>query len=86
MKRTTSITVETDRVFVVRRRKIQDPRWCEECGGRSPMITPDEAAALAAVGTRTVYRWIERGGLHFNESRETALLICVESLLEQTRS
>jgi excisionase family DNA binding protein len=44
------------------------------------MVTPDEAARLAGVTTRTVYRWIEAGKVHFAETPEGLLLVCPNSL------
>jgi excisionase family DNA binding protein len=43
------------------------------------MITPDEAAAVRNISSRTIYRWIEDGRLHFIEGL-TGVLICAESL------
>lgn len=44
------------------------------------MITPDEAAALCEVSTRTIYRWLESGTIHFSETASEGLLICLSSL------
>jgi excisionase family DNA binding protein len=43
------------------------------------MITPEEAAALIDVSSRSVYQWIEAGSVHFYEDR-AGLLVCAESL------
>lgn len=44
------------------------------------MITPDEAAALCAVSTRTIYRWLESESIHFSETGSEGLLICLRTL------
>jgi predicted site-specific integrase-resolvase len=44
------------------------------------MLTPEEAAALAQVSSRTIYRRVEAGELHFAETPEEPLLICLDSL------
>jgi excisionase family DNA binding protein len=44
------------------------------------MITPDEAAALCEVSTRTIYQWLESGELHFTETASEGLFICLSSL------
>jgi len=44
------------------------------------MVTADEAANLAGVTTRTVYRRIEQGKVHFMETAEGRVLVCVNSL------
>jgi len=44
------------------------------------MVTIDEAAKLARVSSRTVYRWVEDDSLHFTETSDGRLLICCESI------
>jgi hypothetical protein len=53
---------------------------CIECSRPVQMITLEEPAVLAGVSTRTVYRGVERGQLHFVESEAGRLLICPNSL------
>jgi len=48
------------------------------------MVTPEEAAAIARASTRSIYRWIEAGKLHFLESPGYPLLICSASLVAYT--
>ena len=43
------------------------------------MLPPEEAAVLTSVGTRTLYRWVEAGRIHFAEVPDGAqqrLLVC----------
>ncbi len=44
------------------------------------MFTPEEAAALAGINTRALYRLIEVGGLHFVETPAGSLLVCLSLL------
>jgi excisionase family DNA binding protein len=44
------------------------------------MVTPDEAAQLCRVSTRTIYRRIETGRLHFTETDRGFSLVCIQSL------
>ena len=44
------------------------------------MIAPEQAAQMARVGPRTIYTWVESGKLHFLETPEGSLLICLDSL------
>jgi excisionase family DNA binding protein len=80
MKRRTHITIETDRVLVIRRhgRLVMD--WCAECSEQVKMITPHEAAAVTGISTRTIYRWIEADSIHFTETHEGSMLVCLNSL------
>jgi hypothetical protein len=45
------------------------------------MIRPDDAAFISGSGTREIYRWMDTRGVHFIETREGAVLVCLNSLL-----
>ena len=85
MKRKIQFTVETHQLLVVRRAKGSIQGWCSECANDVPLIRPEEAAVLAGVSPRTIYRRVEAGLVHFAESPEGWLLICLGSLLDETR-
>ena len=44
------------------------------------MVTPDQAAQICQVSSRTIYRRIESGRLHFSETERGFALICLQSL------
>lgn len=48
------------------------------------MIAPEHAAQIAGVSTRKIYAWVEAGKLHFAESPDRSLLICLDSLSAAT--
>ena len=77
MKRT-EITIETHRLLVLR--TAGRSAWCRECMSQVVMITPNEAASIAQVTLRTVYKWIEDARLHFTEDPMGLVLICASSL------
>ncbi len=79
MARRTEITIETRRQTIVRRLGHSRTSWCERCMTEVQMLTPDEAAAVMNVCSRSIYRWIETGGVHFDESHG-AVLVCARSL------
>jgi hypothetical protein len=79
-KRRREITIETERVLVVRSRSGSFTAWCEECGASSSMVTPEVAAAIAGVGSREIYRWIEEEKLHFSETGGGLVFVCCSSL------
>ena len=56
------------------------PAWCAQCAAKVGMTTADEAAAVAGVNARTLYRWIENGKVHFRETTEGRVLVCLNSL------
>jgi excisionase family DNA binding protein len=72
--------LEKRQLVIINRPFVSPQKRCDRCTEPSGMITPDEAAALCEVSTRTVYRWLETGSIHFSESDDGALLICLLSL------
>ncbi len=79
-KRRIEITVEKHRLVVLSRRNQSMIAWCEACCAQVQMVTPDEAAQLRRVSTRTIYRWIENERLHFTETEKGFSLICFQSI------
>ena len=74
------ITVETDEVWVIRRPGRLVRAWCPTCGRQVGMVTPDEAAVVAGVSWRTMARWVEAEKVHFTETPDGLLLVCLNSL------
>jgi len=78
--RTTEIKVESEEIYLLRGSRRSVRAWCAGCEGVVRMVTADEAANLAGVTTRTVYRWVEQGKVHLAETVEGNVLVCVNSL------
>ena len=78
-RKRTEITIETERVLVVSRSN-KLITWCGGCGAHVEMLTADEAALLAGVSTRAIFRWAEAGQIHFAETPEGLLLVCPNAL------
>jgi hypothetical protein len=79
MKKTTRLTIETERVLVIRRSKAARRARCAACGEVVNFVTADEAAALMGISARALYRRVEAGGVHFTEAADGALLVCLNS-------
>lgn len=79
-KTRTEISLETSQVLAIRSRRLRIRAWCPVCAKSVVMVTADEAAIVASVSTRTIYRWVEDGKVHFTEGPEDSLLICLDSL------
>lgn len=81
-KRHTVTTIETHEFWFVRRPAAQRPTLlCAECpGDTETMLTPKEAAERVGVNQSTVYRWAEEGRIHFSETPEGNLLVCLAPL------
>ena len=82
MAETKEITVETERLLVIRRRYQAVEAWCENCAAQTIMIRPDQAAAVTGKTLRAIFSDIGQGTLHFHEPPDGLLLICLKSLLE----
>ena len=49
------------------------------------MVTLDEAVQVSGISSRTVYRFIEEGQIHFSETTDRIALICPATLLKRVR-
>ena len=78
------ITVETERLLIIRRRYQAVEEWCTGCGEMALMIRPDQAAAVSGKTLRAIFSEIEIGRLHFRESHDGLVLVCLTSLLDMT--
>ena len=47
------------------------------------MVTVEQAAAVADVTCRTLYRWLEADKVHLAEGADGSVLICLDSILLQ---
>lgn len=81
MKKRTTITIETRQVQIIRRHMKTVQARCHECSASVPMLTPEEAAVLAQITSRTIRLLVEAGELHFTETPEGVPLICLNSLI-----
>jgi hypothetical protein len=79
--KTTEITIETEELFVIKKcdRSIYDQ--CETCGVLVQMVTLAEAAGIARVSELVIYEQMKTRFLHWKESPEGQVLICLSSLL-----
>lgn len=78
--RTIELTVERSSFFLRRNRADSAFAWCERCGIQVRLIRPEEASRFIGVSARSVYRRIEAGELHFTETAEGLVLVCLDSL------
>jgi hypothetical protein len=77
--RRTEITVETDRVLMIRRRRVVRA-WCRECGGEVEMVSLEEAEALTEVSGQVFQDSAQAHRRHFYEDQEGTSLVCLESV------
>ena len=79
IRKRTEITVEIDRLLIVRGHQ-RVVAWCPACARHRKMLASDDAAIAAHVKSTTIFRWAESGRIHGAETPEGLLLICPESL------
>lgn len=80
-KKRTEITIETDEFFTVHRNARVILAWCVDCGDVTRLVTVDQAALATGVSSRAIYGRVEEGCIHYRETAEGLLLICLNSLL-----
>ena len=81
MKKRILITIETERLILIdERRRPGRATWCRACACEVWMVTVDEAAAVAGTSSRAIYQWVEARLIHFTETPEGRLFICLNSL------
>jgi hypothetical protein len=77
----TEITIETDRVLMIRRRRSVR-FWCEECGSQVDMLDMGQAEALTGLSRQVLRDRAAAGSCHVHRRADGASLVCLESLLK----
>ena len=83
MKRTIEIAFETKKTIVWRRHPEPVEVWCQSCAAQSHMLDAQLAVLRAGLSLRQVCQQVETGSLHFKETEQGLLLICLNSLSKQ---
>ena len=79
--RKTEKTVEIHEFYIVRSASGSLPALCGACAaGDAIMVAPEQAAALAHVPARTIFRWVEAGMVHYQEQSNGSITVCLKSL------
>lgn len=79
--RKTEKTVEIHEFYIVRSASGSLPALCGACStGDAIMVAPEQAAAVAQVPARMIYRWVEAGMVHYQEQSNGSITVCLKSL------
>lgn len=78
-RRRIEVSIEKQEVWVIKRPR-RDAVWCGECAERVGMFPPEEVARLYGVSPRNIYQWMEAGRLHFTETMEGEVFVCLASV------
>jgi hypothetical protein len=79
MRTKTEITIETERVLIVRRRRSPARLWCNHCARVLSMLTLDELSIAAGISSQVILELAEAGGIHLASTTEDGLFICPNS-------
>ena len=80
-RKRTEITIEIDELICVAPpNHLTRLARCPDCGAEVLMLMPQEAARIAQVSVRDINRSVEAGQVHFLETAEGLLLVCMNSL------
>ena len=77
----TEITVESDRVLIIRRRRALRA-WCQECGCEVDMVNSGEAGAPTGMSEQVLRDYAEGRSWHVCVGQDGIGLVCLESLLK----
>jgi hypothetical protein len=79
--RKTEKSIEIHEFYVVRSASGSLPALCPECAsGDAIMVAAEQAAVVAHVPVRMIYRWVETAVVHFKELPNGSLVVCLKSL------
>jgi hypothetical protein len=81
VRKRTEITIETDRVLIIRRRRVVRV-WCQECRSQADMVDLREAEGLTGLSRRALSEGAEARKWHMCQGQDGASLVCLESLLK----
>lgn len=77
----TEIVIERkQRLFISSRKMTRG--WCADCAGTVNWMRPGEAAIVTGISSREIYRLVEAGQIHFQETVTGCPQVCCNSLTE----
>jgi hypothetical protein len=77
--RTAQVTIETERVVIIRRRRITRA-WCSPCGGESEFIPVEAVNQVLGGGPGQGKRLPPDDQFHFQTIKDGSVLVCMKSL------
>lgn len=81
LRRQLVITAEKIETYTVRQEPPPTFQWyCERCEQKVRCLTIDQTVTLTCLSSRTIFRLVEGGELHFFETAEGYLLLCPNSV------
>src|SRR5262245_59718725 len=79
--RKTEKAVEIHEFYVIRSTNGSLPVLCGECAtGDAISLAAEQAAVVAHISVRMIYRWVEIGAIHYKEGPNGSPMVCLKSL------
>lgn len=72
------VIIENERTFIFRSRDERRAAWCDCCGVEVEMAPVEAAAHEAGVSEMSLYQLVESGALHFKETEDGRVLVCLD--------
>ena len=74
--------IEIHERLIVRTASGSLPALCEACStGDAILLSPEQASTVTGIPARSIYRWVEAGTIHYRETANGKLIVCVKTLL-----
>lgn len=74
--------IEIHERLIVRSGNNWRPALCDACSpDDSVLLSPEQACTLTGIPTRSIYRLVEAGTIHFREAANGKLIVCVKTLM-----
>jgi len=81
-KRTVRITIERDRVWIIRQCGSLTRNWCEQCASEVEFVSMEQAIALTGRTADEIRHSVLAAKLHTDSGGGQTMRICLRSLLE----
>jgi hypothetical protein len=76
----TRITVRKSEVIVIQKSQGVILADCPQCNRHTEMLSAEQAVTLTGISSLNLFKLVESGQVHFLETSQGHLLICLESL------
>lgn len=81
-----TVRIEIHERLIVRCASGSLPTLCEACPAGDPiLLSPEHASTLTGIPTRLIYRCVEAGTIHYKETPNGKLIVCIKTLLSRHR-
>jgi hypothetical protein len=80
MKKTTRITIETERVLTLRCGR-PGRIWCEPCAAETEIVALETLGNFLTKGPEKIQQWLDQGELHWSQPPQGPVRICMRSLM-----